>query len=128
MKLNKLTLILGASAIMMTALTADTKNKNAGDFLKVNPNIKNEALLSELDQLKLEFDSERQKIQELYSAEIQKLKEERKAEIRALKVEYSERKDVIIKSYGDKIKSSATLHKQKPDKTVVDKSKLKKRQ
>ena len=127
MKLNKLTLI-GVGAIMLTALTADTKNTKSGDFLKVNPNIKNEALLNELNQLKLEFDSERQKIQELYNTEIQKLKEERKTEIRALKVEYSEKKDLINKSFGDKIKAFANHPKQKPDKTVVDKSKLKKRQ
>ncbi len=128
MKLNTLSLILVAGAVMIVTLTADTKPSKGGDFLKVNPNIKNEALLNELNQLKQNFKLERQKIQELYTAEIQKLKEERKAEIRALKVEYAERKDEITKAYGDKIKTSANLPKQKPDKTVVDKSKLKRNQ
>ena len=128
MKLNKLTFILAAGAVMIVTLTADSKKSKGGDFLEINPNIKNEALLNELNQLKENFELERQKIQDIYNVEIQQLKDERKAEIRNLKKEFSEKKDEITRSFSGKTKPSLKPHKQKPDKTVVDKSKLKKRQ
>ena len=128
MKLNKLTFILASGAVMIVTLTADSKNSKGGDFLKINPNIKNEALLNELNQLKENFELERQKIQDIYNVEIQQLKDERKAEIRNLKKEFSEKKDEITRSFSGKAKPSSKPHKQKPDKSLLDKKKLKKNQ
>ena len=93
--------IVNICFLLILPLSAEGKRPvEKGHFLTVNPNIKNEDLKGELEALKLDFDFERQKIQDFYTKEIERLKEERRSEEKALKKQFSEQRTILLTKHG----------------------------
>ena len=126
MKIAKLTLISASICLLGSLLVADAKPVKKDGFLQINPNIKNEALRSELDILKQEFDGKRDDILKIYEKEIQYLIEKRQAEVSTIKVDFSKKRELILTRHTETGKLTTKPYTKKKNKSVVDKSKLQK--
>ena len=129
MKKIVITAIFG---ILLTFLMAEKTTKKGDGFFKINDNIQNEELRAELENLKSEFNMEREKIHIYYQEQIESLKQSRKEEIRAIKDTFSERRKEIRKKYIGKMrdKPGGDAPKKmlnKPNKVKASKEKMKKR-
>jgi len=71
-------------------------------------------LRAELENLRLDFDVERQKIQEYYAKEIEKIKKEKQLEIRAIKQQFGKKREALEKKYGEEQKEIQLI----PDNTI----------
>ena len=96
-----ITVCIGCILLMLTFLTADVKEKREDDFLRINDNILNDDLRIALKGLKKEFNIEKSQIQEYYKEKMEALKEERKNEIKTIVADFSGRREVIMKKYGE---------------------------
>ena len=85
--------------IMLTVLTAGIKEKKSSEFLRINDNIQNDELRSELKILKEEFALEKNQIQAYYNEKIEVLKRAGKSDVKALKDDFAERRKIIMKKY-----------------------------
>ena len=74
--------------------------------MRINPNITNEALRSELENLAKEFDVERQRVRNSYDEKIKTLKDERRMKIKSVKNEFGERREALFTKYGESRKKT----------------------
>ena len=96
------TTILSICFLFVLPLSAEGKKPaEKSHFMSVNPNIKNKELKSELEELKQDFEFNRQKIQDYYTKDIERLKEERRSEIKALKKQFVGQRETLLKKYGE---------------------------
>ena len=118
MKFTKLTILAGSFLLLFSLSRAGEKSVEKGHFLSINPNIQNEELRAELENLMEDFDIERQKIKNYYTEEIEKLKEKKQLKIRAIKKEFGEKREALHKKYGEerKITQSKPNRASSPDK------------
>ncbi len=109
MKLTNLTILLSGFMLLVSLASAEGKPIKKDHFMQINPNITNEALRAELENLVMEFDAERQRVHEIYAKQIEVLKEEKRLEINSVKNEFSEKREALFIKYGKDRK------KTKPD-------------
>ena len=102
MKLTTLTILCSCFLLLASLANGENKSVDKDKFMRINPNITNEALRAELESLGREFDIERQRIRGLYEEKIQTLKDERRIEIKSMKNEFGERREAIFTKYGEK--------------------------
>ncbi len=62
MKLTQLTILLSSFLLLASLIIAEEKSIGKDKFMRINPNITNEALRAELENLIIEFDVEKQLI------------------------------------------------------------------
>ena len=101
MKLTKLTILLCSTLLLISLASAEGKPIKKDHFMQINPNITNEALRAELENLGMDFDAERQRVHDSYAKQIEVLKEERRLEIKSVKDEFSEKRNALFAKYGE---------------------------
>ena len=106
MKLAKLTILLSSTLLLISLASAEGKPIKKDHFMQINPNITNEALRAELENLVMDFDVERQRVHDSYAKQIEVLKEERRLEIKSVKDEFSEKRNALFAKYGEDRKKS----------------------
>ena len=95
--------------LMFTLLSAEIKEKMPDDFLKLNPNIQNEELRIELEGLRVEFNTERKKIQFFYTEKIEALKIKQRNKIKNMKTAFGERRAIIMKKYTSEKRANSAV-------------------
>ena len=101
MKLTKLTILLSSTLLLISLASAEGKPIKKDHFMQINPNITNQALRAELENLGMDFDAERQRVHDSYAKQIEVLKEERRLEIKSVKDEFSEKRNALYAKYGE---------------------------
>ena len=126
-------ILTGSILCALTILTAEVKQKKGDDFLRINDNIQNEELRSELKILREEFNIERNRIRQDYNDKIEALKEARRNEMKTIKADFAGRREVLMKKYVGTMRKKPKMQfiepvKNKPGKmkTSKDKKKLRK--
>ena len=123
MKLINLTILLSGFMFLVSLASAENKSINKDNFLRINPNITNEALHAELENLVMDFDVERKKVHDSYAKQFEVLKEERRLEIKSVKDEFSEKRKALLAKYGeDRKKTKPTISPEKKKKVKGKKS------
>ena len=124
MKLTNLTILLSGFMFLVSLASAEDKSINKDNFLRINPNITNEALRAELENLGMDFDAERQRVHDSYAKQIEVLKEERRLEIKSVKDEFSEKRNALFAKYGEDRKKTKPAISPDKKKKVKDKKSL----
>ena len=106
MKLTTLTILCSCFLLLASLVNGENKSIAKDNFMRINPNITNEALRAELESLGREFDIERQRIRGLYEEKIQTLKDERRTEIKSTKKEFADRREALFTKYGENRKQT----------------------
>ena len=101
MKLTKLTILFSSFLLLASLIIAEDKSIGKDKFLRINPNITNEALRAELENLVIEFDVEKQRIRNSFDKKIETLKDERRIEIKSMKNEFGEKRKALLTKYGE---------------------------
>jgi len=101
MKLIKLTLLSSSFLLLASLIIAEDKLIENDKILRINPNITNEALRAELENLMKEFDLEQQRVRSTYDEKIESLKEDRRLEIKSIKREFGEARKALFIKYGE---------------------------
>ena len=101
MKLTKLTILFSSFLLLASLIIAEDKSIGKDKFIRINPNITNEALRAELENLVIEFDVERQRIRNSFDKKIETLKDERRIEIKSIKNEFGEKREALFTKYGE---------------------------
>ena len=101
MKLTNLTILLSGFMFLISLASAEGKPIKKDHFMQINPNITNEDLRAELENLVMDFDVERQRVHDSYAKQIEVLKEERRLEIKSVKDEFSEKRNALFAKYGE---------------------------
>ena len=101
MKLTKLTILFSSFLLLASLIIAEDKSIGKDKFLRINPNITNEALRAELENLVIEFDVEKQRIRNSFDKKIETLKDERRIEIKSMKNEFGEKRKALFTKYGE---------------------------
>ena len=101
MKLTKLTILFSSFLLLASLIIAEDKSIGKDKFLRINPNITNEALRAELENLVIEFDVEKQRIRNSFDKKIETLKDERRIEIKSMKKEFGEKRKALFTKYGE---------------------------
>ena len=123
MTLTNLTILLSCFMFLVALASAEDKSINKDNFLSINPNITNEALRSELENLVMDFDAERQRVHDSYAKQFEVLKEQRRLEIKSVKDEFSEKRKALLAKYGeDRKKTKPTISPEKKKKIKGKKS------
>ena len=123
MKLTNLTILLSGFMFLFSLASAEDKSINKDNFLRINPNITNEALRAELENLVMDFDAERQRVHDSYAKQFEVLKEERRLEIKSVKDEFSEKQNALFVKYGeDQKKTKPAIFPEKKKKVEGKKS------
>ena len=126
MKLTKLTILLCSTLLLISLASAEGKPIKKDHFMQINPNITNEALHAELENLVLDFDAERRRVHDSYAKQIESLKEERRLEIKSVKDEFSEKRNALFAKYGEDRKKTKPAISPDKKKKVKDKKSLRK--
>ena len=126
MKLTNLTILLIGFMLLVSSVGAEDKSINKDNFMRINPNITNEVLRAELEDLVLDFDAERQRVHDSYAKQIEALKEERRLEIKSVKEEFSEKRNALFAKYGEDRKKNKPAISPNKKKKVKDKRSLRK--
>ena len=106
MKLTQLTILCSSFLLFASLAIAEDKSIDKDKFLRINPNITNEALRAELNNLVIEFEAERKQVQSYYAKEIDALKDERRLEIKSIKNEFGEKREALFIKYDEGIKKT----------------------
>ena len=123
MKLTNLTILLSGFMFLVSLASAEGKSINKDNFLRINPNITNEALRAELENLVMDFDAERQRVRDSYAKQFEVLKEQRRLEIKSVKDEFSEKRNALFAKYGeDRKKTKSAISPEKKKKVKGKKS------
>tara|TARA_B100000315_G_C14115432_1_gene380059 strand:+ start:54 stop:455 length:402 start_codon:yes stop_codon:yes gene_type:complete len=125
-KLTNLTILLIGFILLVSSIGAEDKSINKENFMRINPNITNEALRAELEDLVLDFDAERQRVHDSYAKQIKALKEERRLEIKSVKDEFNEKRNALFAKYGEDRKKNKPAISPDKKKKVKDKKSLRK--
>ena len=126
MKLTNLTILLSGFIFLVSLASAEDKSINKDNFLRINPNITNEALHAELENLVMDFDVERKKVHDSYAKQFEVLKEERRLEIKSVKDEFSEKRKALFVKYGEDRKKTKPAIPPDKKKKVKGKKSLRK--
>ena len=126
MKLTKLTIIFSSFLLLASLIIAEDNSIGKDKFLRINPNITNEALRSELENLVIEFDVEKQRIRNSFDKKIETLKDERRIEIKSLKNEFGEKREALFTKYGEDIKKTKPAINPNMEKRAKGKNPLRK--
>ena len=126
MKLTNLTILLIGFMLLVASVGAEDKSINKDNFMRINPNITNEALRAELEDLVLYFDAERQRVHDSYAKQIEVLKEERRLEIKSVKDEFSGKRNALFAKYGEDRKKTKPAISPEKKKKVKGKKSLRK--
>ena len=126
MKLTNLTILLIGFMLLVASAGAEDKSINKDNFMHINPNITNETLRAELEDLVLDFDAERQRVHDSYAKQIEALKEERRLEIKSVKDEFSEKRNALFTKYAEDRKTNKPAISTDKKKKVKDKKSLRK--
>jgi len=106
MKLTKLTILFSSFLLLASLIIAEDKSIGKDKFMRINPNITNEALRVELENLAIEFDVEKQRIRNSFDKKIETLKDERRIEIKSMKNEFGEKREALFIKYGESRKKT----------------------
>ena len=106
MKLTTLTILCSCFLLLASLVNGENKSIAKDNFMRINPNITNEALRAELENLGKEFDIEKQRIREFYDNKIKTLKDKRRIEINSIKNEFGEKRDALFTKYGESRKKT----------------------
>ena len=101
MKLTKLTILFSSFLLLASLIIAEDKSIGKDKFMRINPNITNEVLRAELENLVIEFDVEQQRIRNSFDKKIETLKDERRIEIKSMKNEFGEKRKALFTKYGE---------------------------
>ena len=128
MKLTKLTTLFSSFLLLASLVNGENKSIDKDKFMRINPNITNEALRAELENLVIEFDVERQRIRNSFDKKIETLKDERRIEIKSMKNEFGEKREALFTKYGEDRKKTKpainpNMEKQEKGKKSLRKSK-----
>ena len=126
MKLTTLTILSSCFLLLASLVNGENKSIAKDNFMRINPNITNEVLRAELEDLMLDFDAERQRVQDSYAKQIEALKEERRLEIKSVKDEFSEKRNAIFAKYAEDRKTNKPSISPDKKKKVKDKKSLRK--
>ena len=126
MKLTKLTIIFSSFLLLASLIIAEDNSIGKDKFLRINPNITNEALRSELENLVIEFDVEKQRIRNSFDKKIETLKDERRIEIKSMKNEFGEKREALFTKYGESRKKTKPAIKPNMEKRGKGKKPLRK--
>jgi len=118
------TAIAGSILMMLAFLSANVKEKRGDDFLRINNNIQNEELRSELKSLKEEFNLERTRIQEYYTETIEALRKVQRGEIKTIKKDFVGRREALMKKYNGKMRKKTPKGTNEPIINVPNKKKV----
>ena len=122
-KIMKLTILLSGFMFLVSLASAEDKSINKDNFLSINPNITNEALRAELENLVMDFDAEKQRVHDSYAKQFEVLKEQRHLEIKSVKDEFSEKRNELFTKYGeDRKKTKPSISPEKKKKVKGKKS------
>ena len=124
MKLTKLTILLSSTLVLISLTNAEGKPIKKDHFMQINPNITNEDLRAELENLVMDFDAERQRVHDSYAKQIEVLKEERRLEIKSVKDEFSEKRNALFAKYGEDRKKTKPAISPDKKKNVKGKKSL----
>ena len=109
---------------MASLIIAEDKSIGKDKFIRINPNITNEALRAELENLVIEFDVEKQRIRNSFDKKIETLKDERRIEIKSMKNEFGEKREVLFIKYGESRKKTKPAIKPNMEKREKGKKPL----
>ena len=126
MKLTKLTILLSSFLLLASLIIAEDKSIGKDKFMRINPNITNEALRAELENLVIEFDVEKQRIRNSFDKKIETLKDERRIEIKSMKNEFGEKREALFTKYGESRKKTKPAIKPNMEKREKGKKSLRK--
>ena len=126
MKLTKLTLLSSSFLLLGSLIIAEDKLIEKDKFLRINPNITNEVLRTELENWVIEFDVEKQRIRNSFDKKIEVLKEERRLEMKSMKNEFGEKREALFIKYGESRKKIKPAIKPNMEKREKDKKSLRK--
>ena len=126
MKLTKLTILLCSTLLLISLASAEGKPIKKDHFMQINPNITNEALRAELENLVMDFDAERQRVHDSYAKQIEALKEERRLEKKSVKDEFSDKRSALFVKYGEDRKKTKPAIKPNMEKREKGKKPLRK--
>ena len=101
MKLTTLTILCSCFLLLASLVNGENKSIDKDKFMRINPNITNEALRAELENLGKEFDVERQRVRNFYDKKIELLKDERRIEIKSIKKAFGEKREALFIKYGE---------------------------
>ena len=101
MKLTQLIILFSSFLLLASLIIAEDKSIGKDKFMRINPNITNEALRAELENLVIEFDVEKQRIRNSFDKKIETLKDERRIEIKSMKNEFGEKRKALFTKYGE---------------------------
>ena len=126
MKLTTLTILCSCFLFLVSLVNGENKSIAKDKFMRINPNITNEALRSELEILGKEFDVERQRVRNFYDKKIELLKDERRIEINSIKNEFSVKREALFTKYGESRKKTKSAINQNMKKREKGKKPLRK--
>tara|TARA_B100000446_G_scaffold116983_1_gene109161 strand:+ start:499 stop:900 length:402 start_codon:yes stop_codon:yes gene_type:complete len=126
MKLTKLTILFSSFLLLASLIIAEDKSIGKDKFMRINPNITNEALRAELENLVIEFDVEKQRIRNSFDKKIETLKDERRIEIKSMKNEFGEKREALFTKYGESRKKTKPAIKPNMEKREKGKKPLRK--
>ena len=126
MKLTKLTILFSSFLLLASLIIAEDKSIGKDKFMRINPNITNEALRAELENLVIEFDVEKQRIRNSFDKKIETLKDERRIEIKSIKNEFGEKREALFTKYGESRKKTKPAIKPNMEKREKGKKPLRK--
>ena len=126
MKLTKLTILFSSFLLLASLIIAEDKSIGKDKFMRINPNITNEALRVELENLAIEFDVEKQRIRNSFDKKIETLKDERRIEIKSIRNEFGEKREALFIKYGESNKKTKPAIKPNMEKREKGKKPLRK--
>jgi len=126
MKLTKLIILFSSFLLLASLIIAEDKSIGKDKFMRINPNITNEALRAELENLVIEFDVEKQRIRNSFDKKIETLKDERRIEIKSMKNEFGEKREALFTKYGESRKKTKPAIKPNMEKREKGKKPLRK--
>ena len=106
MKLTQLIILFSSFLLLASLIIAEDKSIGKDKFMRINPNITNEVLRAELENLVIEFDVEQQRIRNSFDKKIETLKDERRMEIKSIKNEFGEKREALFTKYGESRKKT----------------------
>ena len=126
MKLTNLTILLSGFMFLVSPAITEGKSINKDNIMHINPNITNEDLRAELDNLVMDFDAERQRVHDSYAKQIEVLKEKRRLEIKSVKDEFNKKRNALFVKYGEDRKKTKPAISPEKKKKVKGKKSLRK--
>ena len=109
-----ITTLIGGIFLMSTVLSARMEEKRGDNFLRINDNIQNEELRTEMETLREEFNLERTRVREYYHEQMEALKSARRGEMKTIKADFSDRKEVLMRECVGNKRKKTKMKSNKP--------------